>query len=186
MRHTSVMNEVQQIHLAAELISLGARLQLLEQETTLSRERLVKLYKEIRGESPPKGMLPFSADWFLTWSPNIHSSIFLNIYRFLGENSRSTGVRRLISAYKLYQEHIHVHDQEEVLSITRAWMMLKFFEGKMLHTVKCKRCTGHFVAHADDLHHDFVCGVCQPPSRAGKKKRVAGQVDAIADKTIDA
>ena len=141
MRHTSVMNEVEQIHLAAELISLGARLQLLEQETTLSRERLVKLYKEIRGESPPKGMLPFSADWFLTWSPNIHSSIFLNIYRFLGENSRSTGVRRLISAYKLYQEHIHVHEQEEVLSITRAWMMLKFFEGKMLHTVKCKRCT---------------------------------------------
>ena len=131
-------------------------------------------------------MLPFSADWFLTWSPNIHSSIFLNIYRFLGENSRSTGVRRLISAYKLYQEHIHVHEQEEVLSITRAWMMLKFFEGKMLHTVKCKRCTGHFVAHADDLHHDFVCGVCQPPSRAGKKKRVAGQVDAVADKTIDA
>ena len=47
MRHTSVMNEVEQIHLAAELISLGARLQLLEQETTLSRERLVKLYKFI-------------------------------------------------------------------------------------------------------------------------------------------
>ena len=95
-------------------------------------------------------------------------------------------MRRLISAYKLYQEHIHVHEQEEVLSITRAWMMLKFFEGKMLHTVKCTRCTGHFVAHAEDLHHGFVCGVCQPPSRAGKKKRVAGQVDAVADKTIDA
>ena len=58
MRQTSVMNEVQQIHLAAELISLGARLQLLEQETTLSRERLVKLYKEIRGESPPRACCP--------------------------------------------------------------------------------------------------------------------------------
>src|SRR5690606_24244446 len=102
MRYASVMSEVEQIHLAAELIQLGSRLQLLEAETTLSRERLVRLYKEIRGESPPKGMLPFSADWFLTWGPNIHASIFYGIYDFLGQHSRVTGIRRLIAAYKLY------------------------------------------------------------------------------------
>ena len=62
---------------------MGARLQVLESETTLSRERLLRLYKEINGESPPKGMLPFSTDWFLTWQPNIHSSLFLGSYRHL-------------------------------------------------------------------------------------------------------
>ena len=172
MRYASVMSEVEQIHLAAELIQLGSRLQLLEAETALSRERLVRLYKEIRGESPPKGMLPFSADWFLTWSPNIHASIFYGIYEFLGQHSRVTGIRRLIAAYKLYQEHVHLHGRDEVLSITRAWMMLKFFDSKMLQTVACQRCHGHFVAHTGDLHDNYVCGVCQPPSRAGKKKRV--------------
>ena len=30
--------------------------------------------------SPPKGMLPLSADWFVTWLPNVHSSFFYNIY----------------------------------------------------------------------------------------------------------
>ncbi len=32
-----------------ELISLGARLQMLESETQISRGRLVRLYKELRG-----------------------------------------------------------------------------------------------------------------------------------------
>ena len=62
----SLLQESRQIMLAAELITFGARLQLLESEIALSRDRLIKLYKELRGESPPKGMLPFSIDWYLT------------------------------------------------------------------------------------------------------------------------
>ncbi|MEY4368428.1 MAG: FlhC flagellar transcriptional activator, partial [Pseudomonadota bacterium] len=52
-----VYDDAQQVLLATELIRLGARLQLLESETSLSRERLIKLYKQQRGTSPPKGML---------------------------------------------------------------------------------------------------------------------------------
>ena len=54
MRNKSLILEARDIRLAVELIELGARLQLLEAETKLSRERLLKLYKEVRGESPPK------------------------------------------------------------------------------------------------------------------------------------
>jgi flagellar transcriptional activator FlhC len=50
----TVLGEARQIGLASELIKLGARLQVLESETTLSRERLLKLYKEIQNKSPPK------------------------------------------------------------------------------------------------------------------------------------
>jgi len=67
MASKSVVIEVKEITLAIELIELGARLQLLEAETSLSRDRLIKLYKELKGVSPPKGMLPFSTDWFMTW-----------------------------------------------------------------------------------------------------------------------
>ena len=74
-----LVDEMHQVQLAIELIELGARLQVLETETELSRTRLIKLYKEVRGMSPPKGMLPFSADWFVTWLPNVHSSFFYNI-----------------------------------------------------------------------------------------------------------
>src|SRR5262245_16670109 len=71
----SVSQEADEILLASAMISLGARLQVLESETSLSHDRLARLYREIRGCSPPKGMLPFSVDWFMTWLPNIHSSL---------------------------------------------------------------------------------------------------------------
>src|SRR3954466_14685709 len=92
MAKKSVVTEAQEIQAAIEMINLGARLQLLESETSLSRERLIKLYKELKGVSPPKGMLPFSTDWFLTWQPNIHSSVFINIYRYLVVHADCRGI----------------------------------------------------------------------------------------------
>ena len=83
MREKSLISEAKQIQLATDLIKLGARLQVLEANTELSRERLVRLYKEIKGISPPKGMLPYSEDWFTSWQPNVHSSLFINIYNFI-------------------------------------------------------------------------------------------------------
>ncbi len=52
-KNKSILSQALQIQVATELIELGARLQLLEAETDLSRERLLKLYKEIRHVSPP-------------------------------------------------------------------------------------------------------------------------------------
>lgn len=55
MRHPSIVNEGRQIEVAMSLIRLGARLQVLESETRISRERLLRLYKEMVGKSPPRG-----------------------------------------------------------------------------------------------------------------------------------
>ena len=55
-RAKTVLGEARQITLASDLVRLGARLQVLESETTLSRERLLKLYKEIVGKSPPSNV----------------------------------------------------------------------------------------------------------------------------------
>ena len=68
-----------------QALQLGARLQVLESETDLSYERLLRLYKEVSGKSPSKGQLPFSTDWFMTWQPNIHASLFLNIHEYLNK-----------------------------------------------------------------------------------------------------
>lgn len=80
MSAKSILDESRQIARAVKLIQLGARLQVLESETDLSYERLLRLYKEVAGKSSPKGQLPYSTDWFLTWQPNIHASLFANIF----------------------------------------------------------------------------------------------------------
>src|SRR5690606_1620908 len=83
----SVAREASDITLATEMIKLGARLQVMQAETSLSYDRLARLYREVKGASPPKGMLPFSVDWFMTWLPNIHSSMFYGIYQFMDKHT---------------------------------------------------------------------------------------------------
>lgn len=174
----SVIHEAREINLAIDLIKLGARLQFLEAETSLSRDRLIKLYKEIKGISPPKGLLPFSTDWFMTWMANIHSSMFYNIYRFMAEHSGPGSLSALIKSYQLYLEQTHQQGVEPVLDFTRAWTLVRFFDSDMLQLSTCSRCTGQFVAHAHDSQCGYVCVLCRPPSRAGKTRKVASDVQA--------
>ncbi|NJM33116.1 MAG: flagellar transcriptional regulator FlhC [Limnobacter sp.] len=171
----SVLNDATQIRLATAYIQQDARLQVLESETTLSRERLIRLYKEIKQKSPPKGMLPFSTDWFLTWQPNIHSSLFINLFRQLVRNTNMAVSDAIVKAYALYREQIHALDLPEVLSITRAWRLVKFFEADMLKTTPCSRCHGEYVIDTYDLANGYVCGLCNLPSRAGKTRKSAAQ-----------
>src|ERR1700742_3674713 len=126
--------EAAQVMKAIQLIQLGARMQVLETELPeLSRERLIRLYREVRGVSPPKGMLPFSADWYLTWGPNIHASMFANVYAFLEANSRELDRVDLLSrAYGLYPEHFRMQGEPLQMDLTRAWTLVRFKEAGML------------------------------------------------------
>ena len=162
----SILQEGDDIALATTMIMLGARLQVLENETSLSYDRLSRLYREIHGCSPPKGMLPFSVDWFTSWRANVHSSLFYSIYRFLIEHTPASGIDALIKAYGLYREHEEVRQNDEaVLSFTRAWMLLKFFKSDMLQMTHCVQCGMKFVTHSHILASEFVCPVCKPPAR---------------------
>lgn len=169
----SLVAEAAQIKLASDLIKLDARLQVLESETQLSRERLIRLYKEIKHKSPPKGMLPFSTDWFMTWQPNIHCSLFMNFYSACIKHTDLDDGECLVKAYKLYREQITTLGLPEVLSLTRAWRLVKFFDAGMLTTTGCKTCDGSFVVHTYDLVDNYECGLCNMPSRAGKTKQDA-------------
>jgi flagellar transcriptional activator FlhC len=175
MTGKSVSREAEEILLATDMIRLGARLQVLQAETSLSYDRLARLYREVRGCSPPKGMLPFSVDWFMTWLPNIHSSMFYGVYKFLDTYTPAKKSRALIEAYRLYLEQASAgraadSADEPVLSFTRAWMLIRFFDGGMLQQSRCVRCSGEFVAHAHDPKSGFVCAICRPPPRAGKTR----------------
>lgn len=173
MKNKRIIDEAADIDRAVEMVQLGARMQMLEAETQLSREKLLKIYKEVRGVSPPKGMLPFSTDWFMTWQPNVHSSLFMGYHRFFEQRAQMSGLDAIIKSYHLYLDQIESGRMEPVLSLTRAWTLVRFFDADLLHLANCTCCGGRFVAHAYDPTHDFVCGLCNMPSRAGKTKRAA-------------
>jgi flagellar transcriptional activator FlhC len=168
MRNKSIVTEAVQINRAVTLINLGARLQVLESETDMSYERLLRLYKEVSGKSPSKGQLPFSTDWFMTWQPNIHASLFLNVHEYLNKVSALDEIDAVIKAYQLYQEQTQAQGLEAMLSVTRAWRLVKFIDNGMLTMTKCSDCGGHFVTHPHEIARHYVCGMCKPPARAGK------------------
>ncbi|WP_341678886.1 flagellar transcriptional regulator FlhC [Niveibacterium sp. SC-1] len=173
MTARSVVKDAIDTQRAIEMIRMGARMQMLEAETGLSRERLLKLYKEVRGESPPKGMLPFSTDWFMSWQQNIHASLFLGFQDFLRAHGEQEGLEVVLAAYRLYLQHCEEHQLECVLSLTRAWTLNRFFDAKMLDRATCTCCGGRFVSHAFEPTQNYVCGLCNMPSRAGKGRRTA-------------
>lgn len=170
----SVLTDTRQIERAIALIQVGARLQVLESETTLSYERLLRLYKEVAGKSPSKGQLPFSTDWFLTWQPNIHASLYLNTYEYLNKTADLDSIDVMLKAYKLYTAQISACGLEPLLSFTRAWRLVRFVENDMLARTRCSKCGGHFVTEPGENARYFECGLCTPPARAGKSNVAGG------------
>lgn len=169
-----LLDEKLDVNRAVELITLGARMAVLEAETNLSHERLVRLYHEVTGHSPSKGQLPYSTDWFTSWQPNIHSSLFMNIHESLNKASELDPVDVLIKAWTLYREETRILGAESQLSITRAWRLVRFVEADMLCLTRCTHCNGSFITHTHQYgpgFEPFVCGLCLPPARAGKSKR---------------
>ncbi|MDF7679587.1 flagellar transcriptional regulator FlhC [Enterobacteriaceae bacterium ESL0689] len=180
MAEKSIVQEAKDIALAIEMISLNARLQMLENETQLSRGRLIKLYKELRGNPPPKGMLPFSTDWFMTWEHNIHSSMFYNAYSFLLKSGQCSGINAVLKAYRLYLEQCPQQTEKEpLLSLTRAWTLVRFVSSDLMQLSACNCCGGSFITHAHQPLNSFICTLCQPPSRAVKKRKLSPQLADI-------
>ncbi|CAN5612617.1 flagellar transcriptional regulator FlhC [soil metagenome] len=174
MSTKSLLNENQDVDRAVQLIGLGARMAVLESETGLSHERLLRLYREVSGQSPSKGQLPYSTDWFVSWQPNIHASLFLNIYSNLDKACDIEQIDLITTAWQLYRSDVEVLGVEAMLSITRAWRLVKFVDANMLRLTPCTQCGGHFVTHTHeygDGFKPFVCGLCEPPARAGKSRR---------------
>lgn len=170
MSEKSIMSEIKDAQIAMQLISFGARMQVLESETNLSRRRLLKLYKELKGCSPPKGMLPFSADWYMAWEQNIHSSIFYNIFSYLQKVEKKRSIELMIKAYRIYLEHSPVEPgKKPVLGLTRAWTLLRFIDGGMLKQTECEVCGGRFITTPEHMFNGFTCSLCVPPSRAMKR-----------------
>lgn len=173
MSEKSILEEIKEVQIAMELISFGARMQMLESETSLSRRRLLRLYKELRGCPPPKGMLPFSEDWFMAWEQNIHSSMFYNIHLYLQKTEPCRPIEATVKAYRLYLEQCPTPPGEkQVLGLTRAWTLLRFIDCGIIEHTECCICGGGFVVTSEHSKNPFTCSLCSPPSRAIKKCKI--------------
>jgi flagellar transcriptional activator FlhC len=151
---------------AIALIEPGAPVQILESELTLARDRMVRLYHEV--VTPPKGLPPFSADWYMKRIENIHASLFYNTFVFLKNEADFSHLEALTKGYWLYLEHCRNSNTEAVLDLSRAWSLVRFFDAGILQVDQCCRCTGKFVTQKEDAPANLVCQACLPPATRGE------------------
>jgi flagellar transcriptional activator FlhC len=111
----------------------------------------------------------------MTWQPNIHASLFLNVHEYLNKVAAVDEIETVIKAYRLYLEQVGAQGLEPMLSVTRAWRLVKFVDNGMLTMTRCSCCGGHVVTHPHEIARHYVCGLCNPPARAGKG-RAAGSL----------
>jgi flagellar transcriptional activator FlhC len=107
----------------------------------------------------------------MTWQPNIHASLFLNIYEYLQKSTDIESIDAIAKAWRLYRDEVGSHGVEPMLSVTRAWRLVRFVDSGMLCLTKCAKCGGRFINHTYEIDRGFVCGLCEPPARAGKALR---------------
>ncbi|HEY1057454.1 flagellar transcriptional regulator FlhC [Limnobacter humi] len=167
----SVLDDAQAVQKAAQLIALGARLQVIQSEfPQLSRDRCLSIYKEVKGEAPQKGPLPFSTEWFLFRAPNAHASLFMSIYNTVEcDNPQLGKTDVLIAAYTLYLQTVQAIDNPPILSMTRAWSLFRHVASGVLRTITCHQCQGNFVVDPYDVAGQFQCALCDIQSRPGPK-----------------
>jgi len=187
--HRKVLDDARQIELATRMIRCGARLQVLEAETSLSYDRLSHLYHEIRGCSPSKGLLPFSESWYLSWRANLHASLFYSLFVAI-EKARPNlpEVECLIRAYQLYEGNEIACEggerKEPYLTFTRAWMLVRFVRrADALKLSHCQDCGIGFLTHTHTHGLTLRCAVCNPPPRALPALR-GGSIDTPHDLSL--
>jgi flagellar transcriptional activator FlhC len=166
--------ELRQLQLAKSMVGMGARIQVLQAETELSRSKLLKLYKDVTGESPPNGMLPSSEKWFLSWMQNVDSSLFLSYYTAM----RNRGIEHsnaLVKAYRFYQTQVDAERREGVLTFSRAWTLIRFMDAKILDTAPCQECSTMFIVHKYGENSDYHCPICRPHSKALPAKKIQAE-----------
>jgi len=163
-----------EIAVATRMIQLGARAQVVKAEAPLlSAEMINKLYKEIHDKSPPKGMLPFSIEWYLPARANIHATLFYSIHQALTVNGRryhgetpSRSIDLLMNAFTLYREtEFAQEDNQFALSFSRAWMLLRFIRARELEPCNCNVCGLGFITHVNRPAKSFRCAMCEPAPR---------------------
>lgn len=166
----SPLERCQQTLIALQFIELNTPIRIIALETGLGTGMLRKMYQEHTGCLPPRGTLPFSADWFLQWRPNMHASLFANLYLDLIDTELKSA-ERLTAAYRHYMSELACFDDSEpLLSMARAWTLLRFFRGQILQLTPCHHCQAHYISSAYQPSSSFACGICRTPSHAGYRR----------------
>lgn len=161
---SSLLLELKLLAVAEQLFLRGARVPVAAALLPVKREKLMKLFTEVTGETPKTGPLPSDHHWYATTTYPmriIQSSIMVEIYNRLRSSSKDAlEAEIMISAYDLYLDHCKAINAESLLTFVRCWHLLQQIRINTLTTVPCVKCKGKYVVTVGKLYSKYECALC--------------------------
>ena len=163
-----VLLEVRMLKVAQEIFKRGGRLPIVTALMPLKRDRLMKLYIEVTGQTPITGPLPSDHTWYSnTTYPMriIQSSIVIDCYRKIKQKAKSElEAEVLVATYDLYLEHCKAIKADPLITFVRTWHLIQQVRINSLTTIKCQQCTGKYVITVGKLQGKYDCPLCDRTS----------------------
>lgn len=158
-KETDILGLKRKLDLAKGLIEKGARPSIVRAVCQISKASALQLHKEIHGQGPNAGLLPYDQDWIIKSPGNcLHASIYFNIYQKLSKNTSSTKGELYLAAYLLYEQTLL--DQPIILNINRAWHINQELSRAYICGVSCSRCHSTYVSIREFPDSYKFCPLC--------------------------
>lgn len=152
------LNTVDRYALAIELLSLGARINIISEETGISPKILRKAYFEMYKKSSPSGSLKFNPNFiYKSFSKAKEATLFVFFFR---TESSDDFPRRCINSYRRYEAYIMtVSKTRPIFDISDSWMLAKWSSCGILKLVRCGRCRSAKLINNDQQQN--ICCICK-------------------------
>ncbi|MDE1989089.1 MAG: hypothetical protein KGI82_01360 [Betaproteobacteria bacterium] len=159
----ALQTEILQYRNAEQLFRLGARVPIVAEMTHLSSWFLRKLSLEIRGEAPRKGQIPNSDQWYLRRQNHLQASLFCAIYDSVKRVAcdEADECALLVSAYSELGRALEAAGITLLMSVDRAWWLLKSLQIRNLQRARCRACGARYLQPWGKLERNFLCGDCR-------------------------
>jgi len=165
----------EQKQIAGVLIKQGARAVIVSHETGLAAAVTRRLYKHLKKEPSPSGLLPDSIEYFFSGQNRTHSSAFWRCYKAaqasITKHATETKPKLpmrgkiLAVAYDHYQRICG--GAQHALPIDRMWHLTRVVRSNdQIIEAQCRVCSAVYLTR--NYETGFVCERCEENSRTTK------------------
>lgn len=169
-KETDILGLKRKLDLAKGIIEKGGRPSIVRAVCQISKASALQFHKEIHGQGPSAGLLPYDPEWIIkTPQNNQHASIYFNIYQKISKieidkmedssNDRNaTKGEIFLSSYALYEQVIE--NKPKILTINRAWHIGQQIAISYITGTICPSCNSIYVSIRDYPELYKLCPLC--------------------------
>lgn len=152
------LSTIKNYALAIELITLGARINIIAEETGLSPKILRKAYIEMHQKSPSRGSNKITTNFiYKSLFKSKQATMFVFFFRI---ETNQEFPRRCINAYKKYEAYIFtVLKSQPAFDISDCWMLAKWSTCGIIKLIRCGNCRSAKLINNHDQQN--ICCICR-------------------------